>query len=281
MTRDLTPLLLALLILLLPQTLPGQGVDSIPPLAREPAQVMILGTYHMSNPGADVVNVRADDVTSPRRQAELEALTDLLAVFDPDAIGVELAPSYADSLKRWFEAYLAGEPLPIPTSELDQVSFRLARHLGLDGVQPIDHPMDLGIERVMNYAASHGMEARPRLAKQASVAAAAEIERIQAEGTVVDILTYLNSPAMSETHAFYLALAPVGEGPEYPGAEMAANWYERNLKIFTNIWRLAEPGERILVVIGAGHGTLLRRFVEDSPELELVPTLPYLRGVAD
>jgi hypothetical protein len=278
MTRELFPFVLALLALLLPGMLPAQRVDSLPPLAREPAQVMILGTYHMANPGSDVVNVQADDITAPERQAQLETLADRLAVFNPDAIGVELAPAYADSLGQWFEAYLTGEPLPVPTSEVDQISFRLARQVGLDAVQPIDHPMDLGIKGVMDYATSHGMVARLRLARRASVAAAAEIERLQQEGTVVDILSYLNSPAMSETHAFYLAMATVGQGPEYPGAEMAANWYKRNLKIFTNIWRLAEPGKHILVVIGAGHGTLLRRFVEDSPELELVPALPYLQG---
>lgn len=272
---------LALLILLLPPGLPAQQDDSLTPLAREPARVMILGTYHMSNPGSDVVNVRADDVTSPERQAELETLADRLAAFQPDAIAVEMPPSRTDSLARWYEAYRAGASLPIPTSELDQVSFRLAQRLGLEGVHGVDRRMDLGIEGVMEYAVSHGMADRPRLAQRASRQVAAEMQRIQSEGTVIDVLAYLNSPAVAETHGFYLVLAPVGEGTDYPGAEMAASWYERNLKIFANIWRLAEPGKRILVVIGAGHGTLLRRFVEDSPELELVPALPYLRGESE
>ena len=38
--------------------------------AADPIEVMVLGTYHMGNPGRDLVNVRADDVTAPKRQAE-------------------------------------------------------------------------------------------------------------------------------------------------------------------------------------------------------------------
>src|ERR1035438_8610935 len=39
-------------------------------------QVMVLGTYHMANPGRDIYNMQADDVRSPKRQQELAQLTD-------------------------------------------------------------------------------------------------------------------------------------------------------------------------------------------------------------
>ena len=57
------------------------------PLAN--VDVMVLGTYHMANPGLDLANVRADDVLKPQRQKELEALSVALAEFKPTKVVVE------------------------------------------------------------------------------------------------------------------------------------------------------------------------------------------------
>lgn len=37
--------------------------------AGPPARVILIGTYHFSNPGQDQANVESVDVTMPRRQA--------------------------------------------------------------------------------------------------------------------------------------------------------------------------------------------------------------------
>ena len=52
-------------------------------------EVMILGTFHMDNPGADLNNAKVDPVTTPKKQAELQLVADALARFKPTAIAVE------------------------------------------------------------------------------------------------------------------------------------------------------------------------------------------------
>jgi hypothetical protein len=47
---------------------PADSNPSAPP-AR--AEVLVLGVYHMANPGHDVFNMLADDVLAPKRQAEI------------------------------------------------------------------------------------------------------------------------------------------------------------------------------------------------------------------
>src|SRR5207245_3448579 len=47
---------------------PQLSVESCQP-GRAP--LMILGSYHMSNPGLDATNLNADDVLSSQRQAEI------------------------------------------------------------------------------------------------------------------------------------------------------------------------------------------------------------------
>ena len=46
-------------------------------------QVLVLGTYHMANPGHDIHNMQADDVLLPKRQQqEIAQLIDVLKDFD-------------------------------------------------------------------------------------------------------------------------------------------------------------------------------------------------------
>src|SRR5690348_4863120 len=52
-------------------------------------EVMILGTYHMSNPGKDLHNLKADDVLVDKRQRELADVAARLARFQPTKIAVE------------------------------------------------------------------------------------------------------------------------------------------------------------------------------------------------
>jgi hypothetical protein len=69
----------------------------------------------------------------------------------------------------------------------------------------------------------------------------------------------------------------VGIGDEYPGVDSKTAWYNRNLRIFANIQRIAEkPGERILVGIGAGQLPILRNAAMSSPEYDLVEVGRYL-----
>ncbi|HUP59513.1 MAG TPA: DUF5694 domain-containing protein, partial [Thermoanaerobaculia bacterium] len=98
------------------------------------------------------------------------------------------------------------------------------------------------------------------------------------EGSVPDIFVRLNSAEQDQLHGQYLWLAQKGSSSDPIGAELVAGWYERNLKIFANVARLAEtPGARVLVLVGASHATLLREFVRHAPNLELIDTLIHLQ----
>src|SRR5580698_10721136 len=52
-------------------------------------EILVLGTYHMANPGRDVYNMQADDVLSPKRQQEIAELLEVLKKFRPTKIAIE------------------------------------------------------------------------------------------------------------------------------------------------------------------------------------------------
>ncbi len=63
----------------------------------------------------------------------------------------------------------------------------------------------------------------------------------------------------------------------YIGARVVGQWYDRNLRIFANLAAIAQPGDRILLIIGMGHTPILRELVRSHPGMQLVEPLAYLR----
>jgi len=69
------------------------------------------------------------------------------------------------------------------------------------------------------------------------------------------------------------------KGNEFFGPDFVTGWwFNRNLRIFRNIQKInAKPADRILVIFGAGHMTLLNSFFDASPEYKLLKVNDYLK----
>ncbi|MHA6287027.1 DUF5694 domain-containing protein [Maricaulis sp. CAU 1757] len=285
----LRSIVMAAAVLLLPgQSLAGQGLPERP----EPvAEVLILGTYHFANPGRDQFNAEADDMLSPRRQAEIAALIDALAEFAPTQIAVEALPGAG--INERYRAWRAGDA-ELTANETEQIGFRLAHRMGLNGLALVDadHPFLAYEDLLLAYGELAGGVDDPRLVQVEADRAelgrgfTAETERRQAAHSVGEVLAWLNSDTALDANAdFYLAhrirrWAPDGGAA---GAYTVGNWYTRNILILQNVLRLVEGGqdERVLLVIGQGHAAILRDLVAQSPWLELVDPLSYLPAVPD
>ncbi len=241
----------------------------------KPAEVLVLGLYHFGNPGLDVVKTEIADMLSVEKQAEIAAVIDGLARFEPTAIAVEQRPETADRLDARYQAYRAGEE-ELTRNERQQLGFRLAAQFEHERLHPIDYRNDFPFGPLMQYAQEHDPEFVAFI--NAEIAQMEEeSNRRQRENTVAEILRIQNDPEMlAESHGVYMHFNRVGAGDTNVGADLLAKWYERNIRIFANIQALARPGERVLVFIGAGHAPILRELVAADPELVLVDPLEYL-----
>jgi len=245
------------------------------PLGAQSPQVLVLGTYHFGNPGLDVVKTEVADVLSPEKQAEIAAVAEALARFRPTRIAVEWEPSRRERLDSLYGAYRAGRHV-LSRSETEQLGFRLASGGGHDRVYPIDQRGDFPFQEVMDYAQLHD-PAFVAFVGEELARVAEEANRLQACNTVGEILRVMNDPRrLADDHGIYMRFASVGAGDTFVGAGLVAKWYERNIKIFANLQRLAEPGSRVLVIIGAGHAPILREFVDSDRGMVLVDPADYL-----
>src|SRR6185503_12168663 len=90
-------------------------------------EVLVLGVYHMSNPGRDVFNMKADDVLAPKRQREIAELIEVLKKFQPTKVAIEADPD--GSRVGQYADYLAGKRI-LTSNEIEQLGFRLAKEMG-------------------------------------------------------------------------------------------------------------------------------------------------------
>ena len=241
------------------------------------AQVLVVGAYHMSNPRLDAVNLTADDVLAPKRQREIEQLAGKLAAFRPTKVAVEI-PYGRDSVSNsLYQRYLVGTHA-LDRTEMQQLGFRIAKAAGLPRIHGVDYDLDVNLASVMIWALTHGQPELATAAQSLSARLLTEADSMMKHATVTEIITALNSARADSAQGIYLAALRVGADTSYTGATAAARWYERNLKIASNILRVIEsPTDRVLVIIGAAHGPILRELLERVPGVRLVPTATVLQ----
>ncbi|WP_408646595.1 DUF5694 domain-containing protein [Vallitalea okinawensis] len=74
----------------------------------------------------------------------------------------------------------------------------------------------------------------------------------------------------------YLETNNINTNNSYDGSLYVSKWYERNLKIFSNIQELCKDCDRLFVIYGAGHLQILKNFINASDNLMLVDVYRYL-----
>lgn len=261
---------------------PAFAIDDDDDRPAEPlVEVMVLGTYHMGNPGLDLNNMQADDVTTPKRQKELAEVARLLAKFKPTKIAVE---AVSDAPDRAVAGYAKFTPADLAKSkdERVQIAYRLAQQLGHATVYGIDEHSDtvdyFPFDPLLAFAKRTGREAELAGVMATGKEYVANMEKMQRKGTVADLLLWLNEPTdIDRQHGVgYLGVLPVGAGREQPGAELNAMWFLRNAKIFAKLSEVTQPGDRVLVVFGAGHNYWLRYFARATPGFQLAEPNDFL-----
>jgi hypothetical protein len=261
---------LAFLPVALAAALPAQAQGpSAPGPAAARAEVLVLGVYHMANPGRDIFNMQADDVLAPRRQAEIAQVVETLARFRPTKIAIERDPWDKRSAQDYAD-YLAGRH-ELTRNEIEQIGFRLARKLGHPAVYPVDADGEFPFQRVVNYAKASG-RSQELDALQAEVGAMVKAQgEYLAAHTVLETLLYMNAEAkVAQDVGFYYRELHLGEPGDWAGADLVADWFRRNARIYSNVTRLADsPNERVLAIFGSGHLGWLRHDVSSDPTLRL------------
>jgi uncharacterized protein DUF5694 len=244
--------------------------STAPPAAPESAaraEVLVLGTYHMANPGHDIFNMQADDVLAPKRQAEIAQLLEVLKRFHPTKIAVE---ADGDRIAKRYADYQAGK-YELTRNEIDQIGLRLARELGHKTVYAVDADGEFPYQHLVNYAKAKGRS------QELDAVMSGFGDKMKAQDeylrshTILETLLEMNADGeVEQENRLYYQMAHFGEASDWAGPDLVSDWFRRNIRIYSNVLHLVEsPNERVLVIFGAGHLGWLRHDFASDPSLRL------------
>jgi len=247
-------------------------------------QVLLVGTFHFAYYGLDA-HVTSEEnkvnILSPQKQKEVEALVAYIAKFKPTKLVVEGGRN-SGYLVNQYRDYKAGEA-KLRAREIDQICFRLMDQFGIDTLYGADAPG-------LNYTMSNSKDStclKPfvdELFEDWDFSSDDELSKRYEEfydyddrlANEIDLLSYFkymnDEKNVRRMHGAYL-VSDDFKLDEHRGADaLAVYWYTRNLRIFRNIQNIeTSPDDRILVLFGAGHMSILKQLFESTPEYELIP----------
>ena len=154
----------------------------------------------------------------------------------------------------------------------------MAKELHHKMLYPIDWKKDMDFDALLKSATTNNQQKLLERFQQAN-AFIGKLISTSNQYSVVEQLRWANDiEAQERLHRLYILMTEAGKGTDYTGADVVAGWYERNLKIAMNVIRSADsPDDRILVIIGAGHLKLLRQYLKESPNTEVVDAYNFLK----
>jgi hypothetical protein len=240
------------------------------------AKIMVLGSYHMANPGADVFNMQADDVLTTHRQKEMEELVSVLLKFKPTKIVLEENSKLDSVHNARFQSYVEGNH-KLTANESQQIGFRLAKYSGHKKVFCVDESGKFDFDAVMQFAMQNGQGQSIQTMMGTIQNHIATENKLLLESTLIQYFKHMNRPENQEMGlGWYMKLLDIADGKSFPGPELVSDVYERNLKIMSNIFRLSDsPEDRILVIYGNGHTAFFKSILLGSERFEWVDVFDY------
>ncbi len=250
------------------------------------SDVLLLGTFHFHNPGADVAKVKTFDVMTPKVQAELENITQKISVFQPDKIFVEWAWDEQKELDALYSAYLGGNFEQYITAtypkaqhdfflknEIIQLAFRAGKKTKLPRIYALDYKKtDFPFDSVMKAMQTAKQVALIQQAQDAIKRYETTQNKKLETYTLTQLLLDANTQQeLALNKGLYLdILNRAGTTDNFAGAFLVSEWYRRNLYMYAIVQKaMTVPGDKALVLVGAGHAAMMREFIASDQQLRL------------
>lgn len=243
---------------------------------KEKAQVLVVGTFHMDYPNLDAIKITNEDkidvLTEPKK-TELTELINYIKRFKPTKIAIEADLEWRATKK--LKEYKKGQ-YRTERDERFQIAMRLANELNLDTIYSIDaESFDPQIEkldstfynRLIKDFDFESDDPYLRMYKEFYEYTNKLVSKIK----LIDYFKYINS---AEYHKMDYGGYLVGDFKldNLRGADILSIWwYNRNLRIFRKLQEITNNGnDKILVIFGNGHASVLRQLIECSAEYDYI-----------
>lgn len=239
----------------------------------------MVGSFHFDYPNLDAHKTEKGDqvdVLSPKTSKEVTELIKYIKKFKPTKIAIEAWPDWNANQK--LKEYKEGKH----TNQRDeryQIAMRTAKELDINELYSIDanSVLDDLQEKFgktdslyfKNLSSDYDFVSDDVISKQYnSFFKSTEPKNFK---SLLEMFKFMNS---KEYHQYEYGAYLTGDFKlrEHDGSDMLAlYWYNRNLRMFRNIQNIPHNSEdRILVIAGNGHASVLRQLFTSSPEFDYI-----------
>lgn len=243
---------------------------------KEKIKVLIVGTFHLDYPNLDVYKTEDNDkidVLIDPKKAEVTELVNYIKQFKPTKIAIEAFPNWkaVEKLNQYKQGAFRNE-----RDERFQLGMRIATELKLDTIYSVDaESMDNDLSKIDSVYTD-------KLFKDFDFKSNDKFNAMFRDWYTYEeklpkstnLLTYIKHINSRESHNLMYGAYLVGDFKldDTRGADILSIWwYNRNLRMFRKIQQInANSNDRILIIVGNGHASILRNLFESSPEYQLV-----------
>jgi hypothetical protein len=246
--------------------------------ASQKIQILNFGTFHMGF--TTDASTTEFDQHNKENQKQVHAIAQQLTAFQPTVIIVETTPKYDSVIQKEYRDYVKNPEMFFKyPSEIELLAYELGRLSGTQRIYGIDHKMGYNymigseIENAIDSIAYNAyfedpISYYPEVDKEFDSLNLLEQLQLTNHDRFLDFLITVNADML--THA--------GTTNGFEGADETAKYYQRNLRMYSNLNRISlDSTDRVFILLGASHTAFFRDFISRSPKYEMVNTFDYLK----
>lgn len=238
-------------------------------------KVLNVGTFHMGETN-DAQKTEYDE-NDPKNKKENQIIAAMLAEFKPTVICVEYLPEDTDGLNTSYQEFLKDPNMKFNyTSEVQLLAFELGRLTGVKKLYGIDHRIPYNYPKIDSLALVLDNKSYLNYMDKAELYGSFNNKKL----STLEHLKRINTPEYLDYLINVNAdmLTYVASKDNFEGANEAAEFYKRNLIMFSNFNQVPlKQGDRVLILLGGAHTAFLNSFIKRSPKYELVSVFDYLK----
>lgn len=251
---------------------------SLTKISSDKIQVLNFGTFHFGYTN-DATTVEFDEHNEENKRQAHE-IAKKLAEFKPTIILVEREPRHNEETVDLYSKYLKNPNTKFDNpTEIELLAFEIGRLSGTKKIYGIDHQMAYNFN-IGDYIDNSVDKLWYDLYFENPDKFYPEVNLNLEDLTLFEGLKIVNNKIYLDWMIAENAdmLTHAGTDRNFEGADEAAKYYQRNLRMYTEMNRLdIKPTDRVFILLGASHTAFFRDFISRSPKYEMVNTLDYLK----
>ncbi len=255
------------------ETKPNENIDqgsTIENSDTNKISILNFGSIHLS--GSTDAYSSVTNIHNPLVKVDIKKIVDKLVTFKPTIICVEIPPESTDFINETFQKYKTDQSNRINYSEeVNVIGLEVARLSGAKKIYGIDNP--IGFDYPSLIALANKSTADSLYVKQVMN----RYEQVNKKPILEQYKEINTKGYKMETFDFYNFLATMHSPTNFEGADIIAEFYKRNLRMYTNFSAIPlTKKDRVLIIMGATHTAYFDVFIGNSPKYKLEKVDNYI-----